>query len=155
MTAKEYLQSVRWANVEADRRVSRLERYRDCAGYGTGKREATRISGTSQRSRVEDNVCALVDLERKLGMERGLMADADRAVDEYVDRKAEATALIARIPRQLYREVLYHYYIDCLSWEQVAAVVGRSLRQTHYIHGWALQIFERVIQRNTTCSTSC
>ena len=153
MTAKEYLQSVRWANIEADRRVSRLERYRDCAGYGTGKREATRISGTSQRSRVEDNVCALVDLERKMQMERGMMADADRAVDDYVDRKAEATALIARIPRQLYREVLYHYYIECLSWEQVATVVGRSLRQTHYIHGWALQILERLMHKSTACST--
>lgn len=144
MTAKEYLQSVRLANSEADRRISRLEHYRDCAGYGTGKREAGRISGTPQRSRVEDNVCALVDYER----EHRLMVSANQAVDICVDRRTEAADIIRRIPRERYREVLYRYYIDGLTWRQVAEQMGLSLRKTHTLHGWALTVFERFLSRS-------
>ena len=138
MTAKEYLQSVRRANTDADRHISRLEHYREAAGYGTGKREATRISGTSQRSRVEDNVCALIDLEREA------MAQANCAVDVYVDAKEEARQVIERIPRQDYRTVLTLYYLDCLTWDKVAERMGKSRQWVHRLHGWALVVFERI-----------
>lgn len=147
MTAKEYLQSVRQADSEADRQISILERYREAAGYGTGKHEATRISGTSQRSRVEDNVCALVDYER----EHCLMDLADEAVDLYVDRREEAASIIRRIPREQYREVLYRYYIDGLTWRQVADQMGVSMRTVYRLHGWALLVFDRVWGKSTTC----
>lgn len=141
MTAKEYLQSVRQANADADRRISRLEAYREAAAYGTGRREATRISGTPQRSRVEDNVCAMIDYER----EHCLMARANQAVDQYTDRRDQAAAIIRCIPRAEYREVLYRYYIDGLTWQQVADQMGVGLRTVHRLHGWALVVFERLM----------
>ena len=143
MTAKEFLQSVRRANTDADRQISRLEHYREAAGYGTGKREATRISGTSQRSRVEDNVCAMIDYER----EHQLMGRANDAVDEFIDRRKTACDIIALIPRERYREVLYRYYIDGLTWSQVAEQMGDSLRTIYRLHGWALVVFERVMKK--------
>lgn len=139
MTAKEYLQSVRQADTDADRQIARLEAYREAAAYGTGRREATRISGTGQRSRVEDNVCALVDYER----EHRLMVCANQAVDICSDRRIEAAAIIRRMPRERYREVLYRYYIDGLTWRKVAEQMGVSLRTAHRLHGWALTVFER------------
>lgn len=140
MTAKEFLQSVRRANTDADRHVSRLEHYREAAGYGTGKREASRISGTSQRSRVEDNVCAMIDYER----EHQLMGRANDAVDEFVDRRKTACDIIALIPRERYREVLYRYYIDGLTWRQVAEQMGIGIRRVYKLHGWALVIFDKI-----------
>lgn len=140
MTAKEYLQSVRRANTDADRHISRLEHYREAAGYGTGKREASRISGTSQRSRVEDNVCAMIDYER----EHQLMGRANDAVDEFVDRRKSACDIIALIPRERYREVLYRYYIDGLTWRQVAEQMGIGIRRVYKLHGWALVIFDKI-----------
>jgi hypothetical protein len=136
MTAKEYLRSVR--NDES-RYISKCERLRDMAGYGCGQKEAERISGDPARSRVENCVVALVDLERKM---------QGKAVSRVnVDRQAEAVELIRKIPRELYREVLFLYYCESLDWKQVAKTVGRSERQIHYIHGWALQIFEEILRR--------
>lgn len=141
MTAKEYLQSVRRANTDADGHINRLEHYREAAGYGTGKREASRISGTSQRSRVEDNVCAMIDYER----EHQLMGRANDAVDEFIDRRKTACDIIALIPRERYREVLYRYYIDGLTWRQVAEQMGIGIRRVYKLHGWALVIFDKVM----------
>lgn len=141
MTAKEYLQSVRQANADADRRISRLEAFREAAAYGTGRREATRISGTPQRSRVEDNVCAMIDYER----EHQLMGRANDAVDEFVDRRKTACDIIALIPRERYREVLYRYYIDGLTWRQVAEQMGIGIRRVYKLHGWALVIFDKIM----------
>lgn len=148
MTAKEYLRSVRVANEQVSRAVRRLEIYREKAGYGTGSKEAERISGTSQRSRVEDNVCKMVDLERKLEAERRLMTDANEAVHLYVDRREEAKALIRRMPQERFREVLWRYYIDGLTWGQVFEQMGIKARSHGFrLHGWALLAFEKFYKR--------
>lgn len=139
MTAKEFLRSIRRTNIQSDREIERLREYRERAGYGTGKKEAGRISGTSQRSRVEDNVCRLVDLERRICRERRI----EMIEDDQADRREEAEHIIARIPRAQFAELLYLYYIESRTWDEVASVLKRSLRQTFYIHGDALQAFEK------------
>ena len=139
MTAKEFLRSIRKTNIQSDREIERLRDYRERAGYGTGKKEAGRISGTSQRSRVEDNVCRLVDLERRICRERRI----EMIEDDQADRREEAEHIIARIPRAQFAELLYMYYIESRTWDEVASVLKRSLRQTFYIHGDALQAFEK------------
>lgn len=145
MTAKEYLRSVRVANENADIAIRRLELYREKATYGTGAKEAERISGTNQRSRVEDNVCKLVDLERRLQTEGKLMAQANAAVDLYVDRREEAKMLIRQLPQERFREVLWRYYIDGLTWGQVFEQMGIKARSHGFrLHGWALLAFEKI-----------
>jgi hypothetical protein len=142
VTAKEFLQSVRQARGSIGPEIERLEELRERAGYGTGRKEATRISGTPQRSRVEDNICALVDYEAKLNKERVQTEKPDML--DYAWRRAQAIDIIKRIPRQQYAEVLYLYYLEGLSWGEVASVIKRSIRHTHRLHGWALVIFERL-----------
>lgn len=44
----------------------RAERYREMAMRATGRTDAVRLSGTSRRSKVEDNVLAMVDIRRDL-----------------------------------------------------------------------------------------
>lgn len=139
MTAKEYLRSIRKTNAQYSRELDRLREYRERAGYGTGRKEAIRISGTNLRSRVEDNVCAMVDLERRLRRERRI----EMIEDDQAERREEAEAIIARIPRPQFRELLCLYYIEGRTWDEVASVMRRSLRQTFYLHGYALQAFEK------------
>ena len=66
MMAKEFLHLVRASEEQAEPEMERLRTLIDRAGYGTGQKEAQRVSGTSQRSRVECNVCAKVDLENEI-----------------------------------------------------------------------------------------
>src|SRR5574344_1473596 len=65
-TAKDFLRLVRLAEERAEPEMERLRTLVDRAGYGTGQKEAQRVSGTSQRSRVECNVCAMIDLESEI-----------------------------------------------------------------------------------------
>lgn len=134
MTAKEFLRSVR---KDESRYISRCEMLRDMAGYGCGAKEAERISGDPARSRVEENVCKLIDLERE---EKARSGTCD------MDRREQAIELIKQIPREIYREALYNYYIDNMSWKQVASTIGRTEKQVYQIHGYALQIFEEKLR---------
>lgn len=147
MTAKEYLRGVRIANENADGAIRRLELYREKATYGTGTKEAERISGTSQRSRVEDNICKAIDLEARLRKEHRLMDDANAAVDLYVDRREEVKTLIRQMPQERFREVLWRYYIDGLTWTQVSEQMQISRRWLFRLHGWALLAFDRIYQK--------
>lgn len=145
MTAKEYLRQVRQANFQADKNICRLEHFREAACYGTGRKEAERISGSAQRSRVEENVCCMIDLERRM-QERGLMVRANQAVDAFVDRRQEAALIISRVRQPQFRELLTLYYIDGLAWDQVARVLRCSVRHAFRIHGTALLVFDPLLK---------
>ena len=134
MTAKEFLRSVR---KDESRYISKCEHLRDMAGYGCGAKEAERISGDPARSRVEENVCKLIDLERE---EKARSGTCDES------RREQAIELIRQIPREIYREALFLYYLESLSWKQVAQTVGRTEKQIYRIHGYALQIFEEKLR---------
>lgn len=149
MTAKEFLRGIRIANDNVNSAIRRLEIYREKAMYGTGSKEAERISGTSQRSRVEENVCKMVDLERKIENELRLMDEANAATDIYVDRKEQAKEIIRQIPQESFREVLWRYYIDGLSWGQVADQMRVGRRWLFRLHGWALVEFSKIMKKTS------
>lgn len=145
-TAKDFLRIVRLAEEKAEPEMERLRTLVDQAGYGTGQKEAQRISGTSQRSRVETNVCAKIDLENELSKKGLKHTEIDRraAFIDYAALRYEAMTVMRLIPRSTYSEVLYLYYIEALTWPEVAKTMKRSLRYTYKLHGYALEVFERV-----------
>lgn len=143
--AKEFLQLVRMAEERAEPEMERLTTLVERAGYGTGQKEAQRVSGTSQRSRVEDNICAKVDLETEY-RQRGkcIKRSGDPHLLDYANLRYEAMTIINRIPRYSYRQVLIHYYIDALTWAEVSRIMKRSLRGTQSLNGYALEVFGRL-----------
>ena len=147
MLAKEFLHLVRASEEQAEPEMERLRTLIDRAGYGTGQKEAQRVSGTSQRSRVECNVCAKVDLENEIKKKLPRMQRTDYGVSTIIDYAAlrnEAMIIMRLIPRPIYAEVLYLYYIEALSWPEVARTIKKSLRWTYKLHGYALEVFDRV-----------
>ena len=78
-------------------------------------------------------------------MERALcdMADCGTESDDYkksfVKAYCEASRLIYLIKDDRNRQVLDLYYLHCKSWEQIATELGRSVRQIHRLHGYALK----------------
>ena len=147
--AKDFLRLVRLAEERAEPEMERLRTMIDRAGYGTGQKEAQRISGSSQRSRVECNVCAKIDLENEIlkAGPKHKLTEGREAILNYAQLRYEAMAVIRLIPRPIYAEVLYLYYIEALTWEEVARTVKRSLRSTFRVHGYALEVFDKVWSR--------
>ena len=145
-TAKDFLRLVRMAEERADPEMERLRTLVDRAGYGTGQKEAQRVSGTSQRSRVECNVCAMIDLESEINKacSKHRPTHGQAAIKDYAALRYEAMTVMRMIPRPIYAEVLYLYYIEALTWPEVARTVKKSLRGTFRVHGYALEVFERI-----------
>ena len=127
MTAKEFLRRARDVDRRVDEAQERVDRLR-------AKLEAGRLS-------------------RVTGMPRGGGADwtetADRLIElervvnqrtrELVRWKLGAIDAIRAVEEPRLAEVLELYYIDGLTWEQVAQRMGYEVRQIYRLHGVALR----------------
>ena len=107
---KEYLREVRHRYLYAQTLCQRAERYREMAMRATGRTDALRLSGTSRRSKVEDNVLAMVDVHRELKEEIG----------ELMKETRRAEKLISRLGDGRLRSVLQMRYLCGMTWEEIA-----------------------------------
>lgn len=128
MTAKEFLRRARAVDRRVDEATERVERLR-------ARLEAGRMSSVT-------------------GMPRGGSGDwtqtADRLIEleqavnertrELVRWKLAAIDAIRAVEEPRLAEVLELYYIDCLTWEQVAERMGLDLRWVYRLHGRALMM---------------
>lgn len=63
----------------------------------------------------------------------------DEKISELYDLQNEVTCTIARIPDRRYRELLLGYYVEGLTWEQVAVEMGYSYQNVvQFLHPKAL-----------------
>ena len=96
--------------------------------------EAERVSGTSQRSRVEDAVCKLVDLD----------AELDREIDRLTDEIQRAEYLISQLPDKRHQDVLRYRYLNGWSWEKIEEVMRYDRRWMFRLHGEGLQAISNI-----------
>lgn len=68
----------------------------------------------------------------------------DAKHDELIDVKREIAEAIYRLEDGRHRTILLEYYINCLSWEEVAAKTHYSWRNTMYLRKAALREMEKV-----------
>ena len=134
MTAKEFLRRARDVDRRVDEAQERVDRLR-------ARLEAGRLS-------------------RVTGMPRGGGADwtetADRLIElervvnartrDWVRWKLDAIDAIRSVEEPRLAEVLELYYIDGLTWEQVAQRMGVDVRTVYRLHGRAL-LMVRVPER--------
>jgi DNA-directed RNA polymerase specialized sigma subunit len=143
-TVKEFLRMVR----EAPSVVARKER--ECQQLIEMR---TRLESTTQAmvpDRVqsgggvcrEDLLVKMIDKEMEL----------TKTVDHWVALREMATTMIDSLTDERSRQVLTAYYLEHLTWEQVAVHVGYSWRHVHRIHGEALQELSGKVIRCHTMS---
>ena len=94
---------------------------------------AERVSGTKE-SDIADKYIRLERYFDKVNAEW----------DKLIDMRIEAKAMIRTLPDETQQAVLYARYINCREWEQIATDMKFSWRNVFYIHGRALQSFERL-----------
>jgi len=128
MTAKEFLRQVRQADRRIDEATERVERIR-------AKLEAGRMSSVTGMPRGGGKdwtvtADALIELERGVNARIRDMCRLKRLAMEAIDQVDEARL----------REVLELYYLDGMTWEQVAERMGLDLRWVFRLHGRALMM---------------
>ena len=126
MTAKEFLRRARAVDRRVDEATERVERLR-------ARLEAGRMSsvtgmprgGGSDWTQTADR---LIELEQAV----------NRRTRELVRWKLAAIDAIRAVEEPRLAELLELYYIDGLTWQQVAERMGYEVRTVYRLHGMAL-----------------
>ena len=126
MTAKEFLRRAREVDRRVDEAHERAERLR-------AKLESGRMSSVTGMPRGggadwTETADKLIELERVV----------NQRTRELVRWKLAAIDAIRAVEEPRLSEVLELYYIDGLTWEQVAQRMGRDIRWVYRLHGRAL-----------------
>lgn len=130
MTAKQFLQEVRRIDRRIDARQERLDRIRE--RLQAGRMSALTGMPRGGRSDWAETADRLIDLERRVNATIREMCRWKRLAQEAIDR----------IDDSRLRDVLEYYYIDGMTWEQVAEAMGYAdTRFVFRLHGRALQAF--------------
>lgn len=147
--AKEFLERIKWYDVLIDSKLEELASLQDVAkritpvmktGGGSG--------GTGNQDRLGDTVAKIADLQEEI----------NRDVDIFVDMKREAAALLKKIKEPEYFKVLHKRYVLYESFERIATELNVTYRAVCYMHGRALQAFDKVLEeynRNKRVTEAC
>lgn len=137
--AKQYLRQLTRKDKRINALMERREHYQSMACRGTSSYTAERVSGTGQRSRVEDYAIKLIDLDKEVG----------REICRYVDLTREIEGMIKQLPDDRHRDILAWRYINGWDWDRIAGAMRYDLRWVFRLHGEALSEFTRILHYYT------
>ena len=127
---KEYLTQASGVERRIEAKLYKIEYYRGLAERVTNIFSTEKVSGgVSLRSRIEDCVCKIIELEDAVAGD----------IYELVKLKAEAEQLIREVRQAEHQQLLELRYICCKSLEEVADTMGYSYRQVTRLHKAALE----------------
>ena len=134
--AKEYLEKIKWYDVLIDSKMEELNHLNGMATRITPAMNAAGGGGSGHQDKLSDTIARIVDLQ----------AEINRDVDAFVDRKREAAAMLARLTKSEYYQVLHKRYVLYQGFEQIATEMKYTYRGVCYVHGRALQAFDKVLK---------
>lgn len=135
MDAKEYLRSIKKVDAIINEKLKEIDNLRGMRYRVTQTLKPVMVSGGGANGGFTDASDRLIDLERAI----------DRDIDRFVDLKREAGALLAKLENPNHYEVLHRHYILFETFERIAVDMGYTYRNICYLHGRALQAFQRVL----------
>jgi hypothetical protein len=133
--AQQYLERIESLETQIDRKRDKMERLYCLATKCTASMSQSGAAGGGNRDKMAPSDASL-DLEKEIDQDKAKL----RAMI------SEACDLLARVQDQKHYDVLYKHYIEYKPFEQVAVEIGYTYRNTHYLHGRALQAFEKVLE---------
>lgn len=133
MNAKEYLSQAFRLDQRINSKLEQVLSLRDLATKATASIHAERVSGTKQRSPMENAIVKLIDLEHEI----------DRDIDKLVDLKREIIGVINSVQQPEFHLLLELRYLSYKTWEEIAEMMNYSWRNIHYVHSKALRAIER------------
>ncbi len=128
MITRRDLEAYRYRETELEQQFSKLKMWQNRltrlhTAYGLG-------STASQQER--------------LNFQR-LVTEIESRIEEMSDRYREVDELIEQIPDPKIKAVMTQYYVLCAEdWEEVAAVIGVSVRTVHRLHGYGLEVIRHI-----------
>lgn len=131
MTAKQYLNRARRIDKEIDALLRLVQTTRESLESVTQNYDSDGATGTKNPHKFD----RLVELESLV----------DSKVDELIALKTDILDTISKLKDNRQRILLTKYYLQMLTWEQVAVDMDYSFQHTMRMHGYALREIERII----------
>lgn len=131
MITRRDLEAYRYRETELEQQFSKLKMWQNRltrlhTAYGSGR------TASQQES---------VNLQR-------LVTEIESRIEELSDKYREVDSLIERIPDPKIKAVMTQYYVLCANdWEEVAAVMGISVRTVHRLHSYGLEVIRHIQEK--------
>lgn len=132
--AKQVLQEYRQLERRVSEKTERLAALMASATRANSSTEATRVSGTGARSRVEQAVITIIDLESQL----------DKSIDQKNAQRHAIQNAIDAMKDEREARLLELRYIDGRSWASVMTRMGIGETYSRVIHESALAHFAEI-----------
>lgn len=135
MDAKEYLKSIKRMDTFINGMIKERDQLRGMRYKITQTLNPVRVSGGGTNEGFTGASNRLLDLETEI----------DREIDRFADLKREAGEILKQLEDPKHYEVLHRHYILYESFEKIAVDMTYTYRNICYIHGRALQCFQKVL----------
>lgn len=129
MSPKEYLSQSRWLDMRINSKLQQVESLHSLATKASSTLSDTPHSGSRNVHRMEDIIHKIVALENEINED----------IDKLVDLKRSITECIQSVENMEFQSLLEKRYLCLMTWEQIAAENGCSVRNIHLMHGEALK----------------
>lgn len=135
---KEFLQQVKLCDAHINNKLEELAHLKDLTVRITATLKQDVVSGGGNHDKIGDAVAKIIDLENEI----------NQAVDEFVDKKREVSKVIEQVTEAEYLTILYrHYFFPYESFEKIACDMGYAYRHVTRLHGYALQMVEKIMKK--------
>lgn len=135
MNAKEYLSQAIWLDQMIDSKLEQLETLKSLSMKVTTSFTQEKISGgTVEKSRMENTIVKVIDLEHEINED----------IDRFVDLKRDIQDTINKMENINYQLLLEMRYLSGKNWEEIAEQLNYNNRTVFKVHGRALKQFEHI-----------
>lgn len=138
MDAKAYLKSIKKMDTIINGMLKEREQLQGMRYKITQQLNPVRVSGGGTNEGFTGASDRLLDLEGEI----------NREIDRFADLKLEAGVLLKQLENPKHFDVLHRHYILFESLERIAADMGYTYRNVCYLHGRALQVFQKVLDKH-------
>lgn len=133
MQVKEFLNKIRHIDMMIDCKCDQIKSLRDRL-TSISCPMGEKVQSTKDPDKFTDPVSNIIELENEINED----------IDKLVNLKREARRLIERLNNDVEKIVLYKYYFEGKTFEQVSVEMNYSWRRVNQIHSDALKNLERL-----------
>lgn len=139
--AKAYLKQVQLYDTHICNKLEELQTLREMTTKITTSLKPDAISGGGFKDKLGDAIVKIIDLQNEI----------NQAIDKYVEKKREVSAVIEKLENPDQIRILHMRYFEGKTWEQIACDIHMTYRNVCYIHGRALQEVNEITKGAEQC----
>ncbi len=134
MKAKEFLRQIKKLDKIIQNKMIEAQQWRDLAVSTTSVLSPDKVQSTSNPQKMADYVARYVDLESEITQD----------IDRLIETKRDVIRLIEQLNATEY-DVLHKFYVQYLTFDEIAYACNRSSSWATTVHGRALKHVQQLL----------